>query len=128
MKPPAEEFIRYVINGIVATSVHYCVLTFNLVTLALPSAGLANLIASMFGIATSFLGSRFFVFRKHDMPMTAQALKFGALYATIAVLHGGILLLWTDTLEQDYRIGFLIATFVQFLLSYVGNKFLVFSA
>ena len=34
---------RYVVNGLVATAVHFAVLTFNLKVLAFASAGLANL-------------------------------------------------------------------------------------
>ena len=44
----------------------------------------------------------------------------------IAVFHGLVLLIWTDWYALDYRIGFLIATVVQVLLSYLGNKLLVF--
>jgi putative flippase GtrA len=120
------EFGRYVVNGLVATAVHYAVLTINIEVMHMPSAGLANVLAAVVGIATSFLGSRYFVFRKAHLPVAAQALKFASLYAAIALVHGGVLLLWTDVLGHDYRIGFLIATFIQFSLSYVGNKFLVF--
>ena len=120
------EFGRYVVNGLVATAVHYAVLTANLELLHMPSAGLANGLAAVVGITTSFLGSRYFVFRKAHLPPAAQALKFGGLYATIALIHAGVLLVWTDALGHDYRIGFLIATFIQFSLSYLGNKFLVF--
>jgi putative flippase GtrA len=124
---PLAEITRYVINGLVATLVHYAFLNLNLLVLHMPSAGLANLAAALFGIACSFLGNRYWVFRKLDVPFSGQAMKFGGLYAAIALLHGGILFVWTDLLSQDYRIGFLIATLIQFSLSYVGNKFLVFN-
>ena len=97
---------RYVVNGIVATAVHYAVLQFNLSVLRIPSAGLANLFAAVVGIATSFLGS--------------------LLYACIAVLHGTVLWLWTDLNHFDFHIGFLLATAVQVALSFWGNKALVF--
>lgn len=122
-----DEFVRFFINGLVATAVHYAMLTFNLLTLTLPSAGLANLIAACFGITSSFLGSRYFVFQRHEVPIAAQAAKFASLYASIALLHGAFLLLWTDWMRLDYRIGFLFATGVQFSLSYLGNKLLVFN-
>lgn len=120
------EVLRYVINGLVATAAHYAVLSFNLKVLELHSAGLANLIAASVGITVSFLGSRFFVFADASGSLVAQALKFGGLYAAIALLHGAVLLVWTDMMRLDYRIGFLIATAVQVSLSYVGNKRLVF--
>ena len=52
-----EEVQRYIVNGVVATAVHYGVLTFNISVLGFASAGFANFVAALFGIATSFLGS-----------------------------------------------------------------------
>ena len=120
------EFIRYVANGLVATGVHFGVLTFNIHFVGMRSAGVANLIAAIIGITTSFLGSRYFVFKKHQARILGQAVNFLVLYASIALLHGLILYGWTDVGGFDYRIGFLIATFFQVILSYLGNKTLVF--
>lgn len=128
MNQHALELIRYGVNGVVATAVHYAVLVFNLQILALPSAGLANLIAAVFGVSTSFLGSRYFVFPETGEGVIAQAIKFSSLYGAIALLHGMALLIWTDWIGLDYRIGFLLATGLQVSLSYFGNKFLVFKA
>lgn len=120
--------IRYVINGLVATAVHFGVLTINIEWLKIDSAGLSNLIASCVGITTSFLGSRHFVFIAQHKPVFGQAVRFGVLYASIAILHGLVLYGWTDVLALDYRIGFAIATVLQVMLSYFGNQRLVFRA
>lgn len=123
------ELFRFICNGLVATAVHYGVLTLNLEVLGFGSAGLANLCAAVAGITASFLGNRFYVFSGSDRQLwLPQALKFSGLYGAIAVLHGLVLWLWTDRFGLDYRIGFLIATVLQVSLSYVGNKFLVFKA
>jgi putative flippase GtrA len=126
MSRPAMEVLRYCINGIVATAVHYAVLTLNLQVLAMPSAGLANVVAAFFGISTSFVGSRYFVFRQTQVGILPQAAKFGGLYLAFAVVHGAVLLLWTDWLGYDYRLGFLFATAIQISGSYLGNKYLIF--
>ena len=126
MTPHRHELLRYVANGLVATGVHFGVLSFNLHTLRIESAGLANLIAAIFGIVVSFLGGRYFVFLATKDGLLAQAAKFSGLYAAIALLHGSILFFWSDLLGFDYRVGFLIATGVQMISSYFGNKFLVF--
>jgi putative flippase GtrA len=126
MTPHRHELLRYVANGLVATGVHFGVLSFNLHTLRIESAGLANLMAAIFGIVVSFLGSRYFVFLATKDGLLAQAAKFSGLYAAIALLHGSILYVWSDFLRFDYRVGFLIATGVQIISSYLGNKFLVF--
>jgi len=128
MNAHVQEMARYGINGLAATALHYGVLMFNLETIEIPSAGLSNLIAAVFGISASFLGSRYFVFGNTNEPILKQAIKFSGLYGAIALLHGLVLLLWTDWYGLDYRLGFLIATAIQVSLSYLGNKFLVFRA
>jgi putative flippase GtrA len=120
------ELVRYIVNGLIATGAHFGVLTFNIQVVGMRSAGVANLIAAIIGITTSFLGSRYFVFKKLQDPILSQATTFLALYVSIAALHGLILYGWTDVGGLDYRIGFLIATFFQVILSYFGNKTLVF--
>lgn len=126
MNKHAQEIVRYGVNGLLATGVHYSVLAFNIHILLLPSAGLANFIAALFGIATSFIGSRYFVFPETGEDILPQVAKFGGLYGAIAVLHGLVLLIWTDWWGYDYRLGFLLASGLQVSLSYFGNKFLVF--
>jgi putative flippase GtrA len=121
-----HQFARYVVNGLIATVVHFAVLSFNLQVLRIEYAGVANLIAAAFGITASFIGSRYFVFDGRGQPLLQQAAKFWLLYAAIAALHGAVLFLWSDWLRFDYRIGFLIATGLQMILSFFGNKLLVF--
>lgn len=120
------EVSRYIINGLVATAIHYSVLTFNIEIAGMQSAGLANMIAAVFGISSSFLGSRYYVFKRQHDPISDQAAKFVLLYAFIACLHGLVLYAWTDVYKLDYRAGFIMATFLQVAISYLGNKFLVF--
>jgi putative flippase GtrA len=123
---PLEQIARYLINGVTAACVHFLLLFIYLEHLGIPSAGLANLLAAIGGVTVSFLGSRYFVFRAHHLPMLGQAWRFFVLYGLIALLHGSVLFAWTDLGGRDYRIGFLIATGLQVILSYLGNKFLVF--
>lgn len=126
MRADGLEVVRYIVNGLFATALHYAVLSSLLGAAAWTSAGLANLCAAVVGISASFLGSRYFVFRPVRGVLTEQIMRFGALYGLIALLHGVVLLLWSDWLGQDFRIGFLLATGMQVSLSYLGNKWLVF--
>ena len=127
MNIQTKELVRYGINGCLATLIHYAVLTINLNIFLMSSAGMANLIASIFGITFSFIGNRYFVFNETDGSLLKQVIRFSSLYGTIAILHGLVLFLWTDWFRFDYRIGFLIATALQVSLSYVGNKKMVFN-
>ncbi len=128
MRRHALELLRYGINGVAATAVHFAVLSFNLNVLGFQSAGVANMLAAVFGIAASFMGSRYFVFSRTGESIITQAMKFSGLYGVIALLHGLTLFIWTDLYGFDYKPGFLIATAVQISMSYFGNKFLVFKA
>lgn len=117
---------RYIVNGLVATAVHFAVLTFNLKVLGFASAGFANLIAAVFGIATSFIGSRVYVFHGSAETLLHQISRFILLYVSIALLHGALLYAWTDVMALNYIAGFAVATVMQVIFSYWGNKILVF--
>ena len=121
-----REITRFVINGVIATAVHFSILTISLELIGLNSAGLSNFIAAIFGITSSYIGSRFYVFQKSDVPVFGQAGLFILLYGAIAMLHGLFLYGWTDIHRYDYRAGFILATCIQVVLSYCGNKYLVF--
>lgn len=105
---------------------HFATLTFLVSVVGVHSAGLANLGAALVGISVSFLGNRYFVFRSYNEPIFEQAAKFAGLYAATGAVHGLTLFLWSDVWAFDYRFGFLIATGIQVVLSFYGNKNLVF--
>lgn len=121
-----EETVRYAINGGLSTVVHYLALSVGIDIVGIPSASAANLLAAMIGIATSFVGSKYYVFRRHSEPFHGQAAKFVTLYGFIAMMHGVVLALVTDIGGLDYRIGFVLATALQVTLSYAGNQRFVF--
>ena len=121
-----RHFYLYLINGIAATAVHYAVFTSNIFIFEFASAGIANLIASIFGIITSFLGNRYFVFKNLDRNIFDQGLNFFLLYSVIAAMNGLILYIWSDRIGLSYNLGFVLATALQFILSFYGNKFLIF--
>lgn len=127
MKVVSPELGRYLVNGLVSTAAHFMALYLCMEVLALGSAGVANLLASMVGITVSFLGNRYFVFKRSDASFWTQAAKFAGLYAAIALLHGTLLYVWTDRLGLDYRVGFLIAVVMQVALGYLAGKYLVFA-
>lgn len=121
------EIMRYIINGLVATGAHYLAFLFNLHSVTPNSAGLANFLASFFGIIVSFLGSRYFVFRNWRVPILVQFLRFGALYAVIAILSGLTLFIWSDIFFFNKTIGFFIGVVFQVCFSYLGSRRLVFA-
>lgn len=122
----SPQVLRYLVNGVIATLVHYAVLSLNLGLFGFRSAGLANFVAALFGIGASFLGSYLYVFPTARGRVVSRLVLFGGLYGLIAVLHGLLLWLWTDLCGADWRTGFVLATAVQMSISYLGNKHVVF--
>ena len=122
-----SEPLRYIINGVLATLVHFLVLNFNIYILDIKIIGIANFIAAIFGITVSFIGSRYFVYKNHNGTILHQGIKFIILYGLIAFFHGLVLYIWSDIYKLDFRVGFVVATFMQMIFSYSGNKFLVFT-
>lgn len=120
------EIVRYILNGVFATIVHYTALVVNIDLIGFEYIGLANFVAALVGITASFIGNRYFVFKSSKSHIVKQTLFFYLLYFFIALIHGAILFLWSDFYDYDYRIGFVIASIVQFILSFIGNKFIVF--
>ena len=118
--------VRYLINGLAATAIHFLVLTINFKLLGWSSAGLSNLVASVFGICTSFIGSRYFVFQNSSESLLSQIYRFILLYLSVALLHGLLMYLWVDMYALNYVLGFGVATTMQVLFSYFGNKLMVF--
>jgi putative flippase GtrA len=123
-----SELLRYLVNGVLATGVHFLVLTANVEIFSFDSVGLANFVAAIFGSSAAFLGNRYYVFRKRHVSVAGQLAKFSGLYLTMACFHGLALFVWSDLLGWNYIQGFVLATAMQILLSYLGNKLWVFTA
>jgi putative flippase GtrA len=126
MKSDMKEIFRYSLNGLIATSLHYLVLYSCVEILNFKLVGLANFCASLVGILFSFLGNKFFVFKKNNSNITMQFAKFSSLYILVAFFHGGFLYFWSDILQENYNYGFLIALIMQFVMGYLISKRLIF--
>jgi putative flippase GtrA len=121
-----QQAFRYLVNGGVATVVHFLVLTFNLRVLDWESAGLSNIVAAVCGTIVSFLGNRYYVFHGSTEPLFKQIYRFSFIYVAIAMGHGLILYVWSDVYRMNYIFGFMLATVFQVACSYSGNKLMVF--
>ncbi len=121
-----RQFARFVLNGLAATAVHFGTLTFLVEVVHVGYKGLGNSIAAVFGILASFIGNRFFVFASKTSSLRKDLLRFSVLYAALALLSGALMALWADVFALDYRIGFVAITGIQLVLSFLGNRMLVF--
>ena len=121
-----RQFARFALNGFMATAVHFGSLTILVELLHFQSKGIANGFAAVVGIAASYLGNRIFVFHASAGKLGRQLPRFIALYAVLALLSGLLMGIWSDMLEYDYRLGFLLVSGVQLVASFTGNRLLVF--
>ena len=122
-----RQVTRFCMNGLIATGVHFFCLVWLIEHVVVASAGLANLLAGVAGVTSSFIGNRYFVFVALNESIASQLSKFAALYGIVLAVHGIGLGLWVDFLLWDYRIGFVVITALQIVLSYQGGRRLVFS-
>ncbi len=123
--PELGRIAGFGINGLVATGCHYTILSILLASGLVPYAGLASGIGAVFGIAVSFIGNRFLVFRSTEK-LGRTLPRFLLLYGIIALFHATFLFLWTDLAGLAKGTGFLAATAIATILSYLGNRYLVF--
>jgi len=93
---------------------------------------IAYFIASFFGILTSFLGNKFFVFTNSNQNSSQNnnAFKqfkiFLLLYGLIMLICSILMGVLSDLLHINYNLSFIISLGVQTLLSFFGNKNYVF--
>ena len=117
--------LKFIINGLFATGIHYVTLYVFLYILSFSPFG-ADLIAATIGMIVSFIGNKYFVFKNKEGKLHTQAFKFLVIYGIIALFHAAILHVSIVILQINYNYGFFIATSIQVILSYIGNKKVVF--
>jgi len=126
MKLQTNKLASYTANGLVATGIHYavfysCVEVFNFQLI-----GLASFLASIFGITSSFIGNRYFVFNSKCRSISDQFLRFVILYSLASFAQGALLYIWSDVLKKNYNYGFILAVTAQLVLTYIINKHFIF--
>lgn len=121
-----SEIVKYSIAGGMATLVHFCVLVILIEFTIVKSTGVANFLASFFGITISYLGNKFWVFSKTQKKITLEITQFYFSYISIAIIHACFLSIWSDFFKLNYIIGFIFAVAIQFIFGYLTNKLLVF--
>jgi putative flippase GtrA len=124
-------FLKFIINGLFATFIHYVtMLLISNYVIAIYS--IAYFIASFFGILTSFLGNKFFVFTNSNQNSSQNnnAFKqfkiFLLLYGLIMLICSILMGVLSDILLINYNLSFMISLTVQTLFSFFGNKRYVF--
>lgn len=116
---------RFLINGLVATSVNYGVLVILIEYVGIEYVGIASLLSAIVGISISFIGNRLFVFRS-KAPVLMELVRFKTVYALTALFQALCMTLWSDKFSLNYTLGFIVITSISVFLSYFSNRFFVF--
>ena len=119
--------VRYLMNGAVATGLHFLTLWMCIDFFHFASAGIANFIAALVASTAAFFGNRYFVFTQSMRSPIQQAKGFVILYLAAALFHGLFLHVWSDRLQMHYATGFVLATALQVVGIYVFNRKVVFA-
>lgn len=116
---------RFLINGLVATSVNYGVLVIFIEYVGIKYVGIASLLSAIAGISISFIGNRLFVFRS-KAPVLMELVRFKTVYALAALFQALCMTLWSDKFSLNYTLGFIVITSISVFLSYFSNRSFVF--
>ena len=116
----------FILNGVVATVVHYAVCMLCLSLFAFKSLGLSFFVGSIFGTVASFLGNRFVVFVATQGEVLPQFVKFVLTYMAISLLVSFIVGSLTKSSDLSSQIIFLLGIAFQVTLSFLTSKWLIF--
>ena len=120
-----HSIVRFAINGLVATGVHYLVMVFAIHVLGITWYSLAYALAFLFAVVTSFWGNKLFVFKSRQV-QDFQFVKFVILYLGLLVMTSLTMWVVSDYGGLHYNTGFIIAVTLQFIGGYLGSRYLIF--
>ena len=127
-EPVLQEIFLFLINGFLATFIHFAALILFVNSVGL-SYGLSNFLSFLVGSISSFLGNKFFVFKvTNKSRTTSQFIKFFFLYLALAFEHGIALYWFSDINEYNYLVGFFLITMLNIIISFIFNKYIIFNA
>ena len=127
IRQSASQLGLFVINGMVATVLHYAVFFLCLSLLAVQSPGLCFFVGSILGTVASFLGNRFVVFATNEGKVLPQFAKFVLTYMAISLCVSFIVDRCSTETDLSSPIIFLIGVAIQVSLSFLISKWLIFS-
>jgi len=120
-----HSLFRFAMNGLVATGVHYLVMLIAIQILHITMYSLAYAFAFFFGVTASFLGNKYFVFRRKQS-QSYQFFKFITLYIVLLLFTSITMWAVSDYAGFHYDIGFMVAAILQFIGGYLGSRYLIF--
>ncbi len=121
------EITRFGIIGLIATAVHFAILTLGVEHLSVPPTPATGL-AFICALSITYLGQSLWVFHERSHHGPAQMMRF-AVSLTIGLLANmATMAACVHVLGLGYRTGFVLGLVVVPALSFVINRFWVFKS
>jgi len=107
--------------------VHFSFLFIAVEVIEISLISLSNLVASFFGVSSSFLLNRHYVFRTVRKSFYTAYFHFIVANTVTISLTSFLFLGWSDWLGWDYKVGFLLIYILVAMLNYVLYKKVIFN-
>jgi putative flippase GtrA len=118
--------IKYFVNGLIASTVHFLIFYLLYKILKIESAFISYLLASIIGIYISYFGNNKFVFNGVRNFKVAKFLKYIILQLILLLISTSLIWILIDINEINYIISFLFALIIQFFIGYYISKNYIF--
>lgn len=119
--------IKFIISGVVSTLIHFLFLLIGVEIIKISLISISNLFASFFGLSSSFILNRYFVFRKFNKDILITYIQFMFANTLTIIVTSLLFLLWSDILGWDYRIGFLLIYLFIAIINFYLYKKIIFN-
>ena len=122
----AGQGMRFAAVGVAATSVHFLTVVLIVDVLGLPNATLATFAGCVLGILTSYAGNHRWTFKARRRHLYYFS-RFLTAYASVMLLHTGLMYVMEHLLGLHYVIPFAAATGVSTVVNFLLNRYVVFA-
>ena len=119
-----KQIFRFIVSGIIATSINF--LVYNSIYLIFNEIIFASLCGYLIGILASFLLAKIWVFRDKSKERIIKSFFIFCLIYCLGGIEMSLIILFLNRLISDYKVAWLFGAFIGSLNNFLGAKFLFF--
>ena len=119
-----HQIFRFILSGIIATSINF--LVFNSIYLVLNDILIASLCGYSIGLLSSFLLAKIWVFRDKSKKRIVKSFFIFCLIYLLGGIEMSLTIIFLNHFLGDYKIAWLFGALIGSLNNYLGSKFLLF--
>ena len=118
------QIFRFIISGLIATCINF--LVFNLFYLLFKNIIFASLLGYSTGLFSSFVVSKFWVFRDNSEIRRFKSFFVFCLIYFLGGLEMSLIIFFLNQLIDNYKVAWLFGAFIGALNNYLGLKYFLF--